>query len=465
MKHASDTDTIVALATPPGRGGVGILRLSGPKAPDILAKVYRGKRPVSEFETHRLYFGELQNPTSQRTLDQGLAVWMKAPGSYTGEEVVEFHAHGGPFVLNLLLESLVEAGLRLAEPGEFTRRAFFNAKLDLLQAEAVGELIHAQSEAALRNARAQLQGRLSEAVTLIRERLLTLLSRVEAAIDFPEEDIEILAAAAIHEELAALKETLEVWLEKFRVGRLIQEGIRIALVGRPNVGKSSLLNRLLGEDRAIVHDRPGTTRDVIEAKLEWGGVAVQLFDTAGIRQGEEAVECEGIQRSKKAASEADLTLWLVDASEALTPEDQHILEFLPEALLVLGNKMDRGLKQDAFPKTWPIPDRLQGKPWILVSAKTGEGLEKLEAQVLEFLGLGALEEIAEGYLNNARHRDALRQGCRALARAQSALTEKKPTECLAFDLREAAESLERILGKITQEEVLDKIFADFCIGK
>jgi len=462
---ASENDTIVALAAPPGVGGIGVLRISGPQAPSILGQVYRGKRSPKDWLSHRLYWGPLAKPNSEEILDTGLVVWMKAPASFTGEEVVEIHAHGGPLILNLILEALVESGLRLAEPGEFTRRAFFRGKLDLLQAEAVGEMIHAQSEAALRNARAQLQGRISEAVASLRQRLLTLLSRVEAAIDFPEEDIEILSPAQSHQEIRKIQANLSEWLDKFDVGRLLREGVKLALMGRPNVGKSSLLNRLSGEEKAIVHVRPGTTRDVIEAKLNLEGIDCQIFDTAGIREGLEDVEREGIARSKKAAAHADLCLWVLDASQALGPEDLAILDCLPEKVLPVGNKVDQGVSLKIFPPEWPLPACVRGKEWAMISAKTGEGLPELKKRIIQEVGLQGLENQATGYLNNARHREALRQALGFLKSAEQAIEQNRPAECLAFDLKEAAGALESLLGKISHEEVLDKIFSDFCIGK
>jgi tRNA modification GTPase len=458
-------DTIVAIATPPGEGGIGILRLSGPKAAEALAKIYQGKLDPSKFESHKLYFGKFLHPQTEEVIDTGLAVWMRAPHSYTAEDVVELHAHGGPLVLNQLLHILIQEGLRPAEPGEFTRRAFLNGKMDLLQAEAVGEMIHAKSEAALKNARGQLEGRLSHQVLEMRQQVLRLLARVEAAIDFPEEDIELLSAKQTLAEIDAVRSTLKDWEEKFHLGRLVREGVRLALVGRPNVGKSSLLNKLLGENRAIVHDRPGTTRDVIEGWTTLGGISFQVFDTAGIREGEEEVEREGILRSKQTAAAADLTLWVLDASSPLTEEDQHVAQSLTGRVLLVGNKVDLGKETVKLPSDWVFSAEQTLTQWSFISARTSEGIESLEQALLQAVGLYTLQEKSHAFLNNARHLDSVQKAIVSLTRAHQALADKIAAECVAADLQSAVHSLEALLGKVSSEDVLDKIFSEFCIGK
>jgi tRNA modification GTPase len=459
-----EQDTIVALATPPGVGGIGILRLSGPRAPELLKKFWMAKNGA-EFSSHQLYYGDLIDPHNQQKLDRGLAVWMKSPRSFTGEEVVEFHLHGGPLLLNQILSVLLRERVRLAEPGEFTQRAFLNGKLDLLQAEAIGEMIHANSEAALYNARGQLEGRISSEVEHAREQLLHLLALVESAIDFPDEDIEIAQPKQILAQLTPLHQRLETWLQKFHIGRLLREGVKVALVGRPNVGKSSLLNRLLGEDRAIVHHLPGTTRDVVEGILSVHGVAFQLFDTAGIRAGEDEVEQEGISRSRRAIQRADLTLWIIDGSSSLTPEDRAVLSSLEKQVLLVFNKIDLGSVVEKIPPEWITQLKDQPVAVSKVSAKNGVGLEQLRQTMIQAAGLRSLEECSHAYLNNARHLEALRSGLEALNRAKDSLHSKPSFECLAADLREAKNSLESLLGKISSEDVLGKIFSNFCIGK
>lgn len=449
-------DTIVAVATPPGEGGIGILRLSGPKAPEVVEQIWRGKLALPQFSSHRMYFGEFWDPHKDEKLDEGLAVWMKAPRSYTGEEVLELHVHGGPLILNLILEVLTGLGLRPAEPGEFTRRAYLNGKIDLLQAEAVGELIHAQSEAAWRNARGQLEGRLSKEIGVLREQVIGFLARVEAAIDFPEEDIELIDPTRTLSEIRALCAVLDKWMEKFQLGRLLREGVRVALVGRPNVGKSSLLNRLLGEEKAIVHDQPGTTRDVVEGTLHLGGIAFQIFDTAGIREGQGAVEREGILRSKKAAEQADLTLWILDLSQPLNEEDREIGKALNSQTLVVKNKVDLGATWENWPQGWEA---------IETSMKSGVGLETLQEAILKKSGLSSLQERSHAFLNNARHREALGLAKTSLLRAEQALVGKMPVECVAADLREASLVLGNLLGEVSTEDILDQVFSQFCLGK
>lgn len=458
-------DTIVAVATPPGEGGVGIIRISGPQAPQALGALIRGTPPIQRWESHRLYYGSWVDPATGQELDQGLSVWMRAPRSFTGEEVVELQAHGGPLILNRLLEALLQQGLRVAEPGEFTRRAFLNGQMDLLQAEAVGEMIGAKSELALTNAQRQLSGRISSEVAGLRDRLIGLMARLEAAIDFPDEDIEILSETQINEELDQVLGTLRQWEGQFSLGRLLRDGVQLALVGRPNVGKSSLLNRWTGEDRAIVHASPGTTRDTIEGRLSLGGVHCRLVDTAGIRHQAEAVEAEGIARTQRSLAQADWTLWVVDLSQPWNDEDQALANRLRGPTLLLGNKCD--LEPALFEppeELWQSHSTLHSR-WFRLSAKTGVGLAELERELIELLGLGTLAEHSQAYLNNSRHRQALVGAREALDHGQAALDQGLPPECVAADVRAAADHLQALLGEVDSEAVLDRIFSEFCLGK
>lgn len=460
MEGDYSQDTIAAIATPVGEGGIGVLRLSGPKGPDAVQALWRGSPDLDSMESHRLYLGHLVHPETQAQLDRVLVVRMRAPRSYTGEEVVEIHAHGGPLLLANILQALLTQGLRPADPGEFTRRAFLNNKMDLLQAEAVAELIHAKGEAALHNAQAQLQGRLSGKIAHARDALLRNCAQIEAAIDFPEEDLEWISGDQLSLELGNLERELETWLEKFHTGRLLREGLRIALVGRPNVGKSSLLNRLLNEERAIVHESPGTTRDLVEGWVQWEGVPVQLFDTAGIREAADAVEQEGVRRSRRAAESADLVLWVLDASQELSPDDLEIGQWISGKIITVANKTDLSPSP-----SWSSRDLSRNEAPLLVSARHGLGIAELKAEILNKVGLQGLREKEFAYLNNARHQDALRQGLEAIRRARRALFDKVPLELPAADLRTASQAMEALLGKVHSEDILGEIFSHFCIGK
>lgn len=462
--HLFQNDTIAAIATPPGLGAIGVIRLSGAKAPIIVEALWQGKTPLQQFKSHQMYFGTIKDPQGKEEIDQALAVWMKAPRSYTGEEVLELQVHGGPLILNKALQACLDLGARVAEPGEFTRRAFFNGKLDLLQAEAVGEMIHAQSDLALKNAKRQLEGRISTEVNTLREALIDLLARMEAAVDFPEEDIELIKPKESLVEINKLQSTLKSWLEKFNLGRLIHEGVKVAILGRPNVGKSSLLNALVGEDKAIVYDQPGTTRDVVEAHWNYGGLNFVLLDTAGIRHGEGAIEKEGIRRSQKAAASADFILWVLDASESFTPQDEAIVKELCTCTLVVANKKDVGIKLKHFPKNIKLPDTLK-EPWNFISASTGAGVEDLKKALWQAADGEALSARAEAYLNNARHYQALAEALAGLDQAAQALDQNLPAECVAADLRQASQALGALIGEVSTEDVLDRVFERFCLGK
>lgn len=473
----------MALATPAGVGGLGVIRLSGPKSQQILTQLWRpqgasksgpkaaSKNTPIKLKPREMRYGDLIHPQEGTLLDQVLVVFFPHPHSYTGEDVVEIHAHGAPLLLNQILEILLTLGARLAQPGEFTRLAYLNGKLDLLQAEAVAELIHAKSEAALKNARGQLAGRISHEVAGLRQRVIELLARVEAAIDFPEEDIELIQAKQSAAAIATLQATLKNWQEKFNMGRMLREGVRVALVGRPNVGKSSLLNRLLGEDKAIVHASAGTTRDVVEAWTQIGDIAFELWDTAGIRHsaadaGVGDVEALGIARSKERIQRADVRLWVVDASREFSELDQVIAQTLAGIAgptVIAANQCDRPLQLKALPKDSSV--FMEDLPWVSVSAQTGSGLSELKQALLQAAGLQAVGEQTHAYLNNTRHRLALEQAQNALKRAQQALDKTLPAECVAADLSEAAKALGTLLGKISNEDVLDKIFQEFCLGK
>lgn len=454
-------DTIAAVATPSGEGGIGVLRLSGPASWSALEGILA--EPLGNPEPRRAHLRPLARPDDDQPLDRGLVTLFPAPRSYTGEDVVEISCHGSPLLLKTLLDALLDQpDVRLAEPGEFTRRAFENDKLDLAQADAVASLIAARSEAALKASARQLEGELSSAVEDLRETLVWARSRVEAALDFSDQSsVGQLPRDTIDDRLEEVRTRVERLVEEGQRGTLLEEGCRTAIVGRPNVGKSSLLNRLLRSDRAIVTDRPGTTRDVVTDRIELGGIPFQLHDTAGIRTDPDAVEAEGIRRSEKTLDEADLVLFLVDRSEPLTTEDRTIHERLDgvPSLLVTNKEDLAGTLDDE-----DLREALGRTPDCRISAKTGEGLDELEDAMVGSV-TGGEARIGNPLVTQTRHLRALEDCLEALRRAREGLGQNRDPVLIAEDLRDASAALGRIVGAITTDEVLDRIFASFCIGK
>ncbi len=405
----------------------------------------------------------MRHPVTGETIDECLVAFFKAPASYTGEDVVEIYAHGNPLILEKLCDASKAAGARMAEPGEFTKRAFLNGKMDLSQAEAVQEMIFASTELSLKAARERLRGGLGEVARKLRSSLLDALVHLEAAVDFPEEEIEIFSEGKVAEILEESEKAVRKLLDSANVGRILSEGARITICGRPNVGKSKLLNALLKEERAIVSDVPGTTRDFISEMMNVGGIPVRVIDTAGIR-GEwgDAIEREGITRSAKVIEDADLILFVVDGSEPLTPDDDVAFGLVRGRSYVLVlNKLDLGLVVE--------PVRFSNDPGcrgvIRISAKTGEGIRELEEAIRKTLtgGRGFLE--GEVLVSNLRQKELLEKALAALARARDALRRGESPEFATIDVKEAAKSIGEIVGEITTEDVLEKIFSTFCIGK
>jgi tRNA modification GTPase len=453
----SKEETIIAPATPPGEGGIGIIRISGFAAEEALLRFFWPKRPQARLQSHHLYYGRIITPDGH-DIDEVMAVVMRAPHSYTREDVAEIHCHGGSQVLQSILQLFIGSGLRLARPGEFTLRAFLNGRLDLARAEAVIDLIRARSESARTVAVSQLQGRLSTLIHGFRERLLDLLSLVEAHIDFPEDDIE----APMLEDLSAtagrLLQEMDALLATFDSCRLLREGLSVLILGRPNVGKSSLLNRLLGEARAIVSEMPGTTRDTIEECLLLGGIPLRLIDTAGVRDSHHPVEVEGIRRSKAKVDGADLILLVIDGSRPLLDDDHTSLATCANRrTLLVVNQSDRPLL--------PLPEPFASLPLVQVSAHTGEGMERLQAAILSFFQGSEGEARETVLLSDQRHYQALLGARAALHAYLDALRSGLSPEFLAIELRTALRSLGEITGETASEDLLDRIFSRFCIGK
>ena len=463
-------DTICAIATPAGEGGIGIVRLSGAQAlavADAIVRLRSG-RPLSSVVSHTMCLADVRFPSSlnppgtdtlHEVFDEALVVYMKAPRSFTGEDVVEIQSHGGWLVLSLICRACLSAGARLATPGEFTKRAFLNGRLDLSQAEAVLDTIRAKSAASLTAAQRQLRGELAREVQRARDALLRLLAELEAGIDFIGEEIELVGRQELRQTIDAVLALVQRLQATAREGRLLREGARVVITGRPNVGKSSLLNRLLKEDRAIVTPVPGTTRDIIEEAIDLDGVMIHLVDTAGIRDTDDLLEREGIRRSWSAQQEADLRIVVIDGSVPLTNDDCGLIDQAAVGKHVIAiNKVDLFLKVDL---TAMRPETV----CVTLSAKTGEGIDQLRAAIRsQLVGEGA--ETTDGVMvTNVRHHSALDRVRASLAQAKGSVDAGVPDELIAVDVRAAADALGEITGDITTDEILEQIFSTFCIGK
>lgn len=457
-------DTIAAIATPLGEGGLGVIRVSGPRAAPIVRAVFRDRhgRAVEQFPPHHVRVGSIVDPRTGAKLDEVLVTYMRAPRSYTREDVVEISGHGGLGVLARLLEVLVKGGARLAEPGEFTKRAFLNGRLDLAQAEAVIDLIHAQTEASHRVALAQLEGGLSREIIAMREDLLGVLAYIEGAMEFPEEDLDLLPWRALLAKVQDVEARMEVLLGTFHTGRVLREGVQVVIVGRPNVGKSSLFNALLAANRAIVTAVPGTTRDTLEEVVNLQGYPFRLVDTAGIRPTSDVVELEGVRRSRTALEAADLVLLVLDGSEPLTPEDGEVIAAVrgKRVLLVL-NKADLPPALDEAELRVGLP----GWARVAVSCKEQHGLNTLTEAMVAAVLTGQLAPREGPMLTKLRHWEALQQAQESLSQGRQGMEQRLSGEFIAADLREALEWLGEIVGLNYTEDLLDKIFSEFCIGK
>lgn len=452
-------DTIAAVSTPPGNGGIGIVRVSGSQAADIGDAVFK---PLCNggLTSHRFYFGSVRDTLSGELVDEAMVVLMRAPHSYTREDVLEIHCHGGMLVVERILSLCLRCGARLADPGEFTRRAFLNGRIDLVQAEAVMDIIRSQTEAALRLAQNQREGALSQRIEQARSLLLHALALVEAYIDFPEEDLGETDTAAISSDISSARTILTNLLTGFEDGRILREGISVLIIGKPNAGKSSLLNRLLNENRAIVTHIPGTTRDIIEETVNLGGLAVRLLDSAGIRHTEDVVELEGINRALEKIPLADLVLFVLDVARPFEAEDRLILNSLSGSRVILvRNKSD-------LPTILELPAETETMKCVAISTHSGSGVDELKETVRStFLHEAAVDSRDFVAISRARHRDALVTADAVLDRFESGLAANHDLELLAVDLRDALAAVGSVTGQATSDEVLDLIFSSFCIGK
>ncbi len=452
-------DTIAAISTPLGEGGIGIVRISGAAAEEIARKIF-SRKPSGGLQSHRFYYGELIDPVSGDIVDEIMLVLMQAPRSYTCEDVLEIHCHGGYLIVQRVLQLALRAGARLAEPGEFTKRAFLNGRIDLLQAEAVIELIRGKTEAALALAQHQREGILSKRIAAVKDGIITSLAFIEAYLDFPEEDIDLPGVREIETSVRTSLELIEGLLQGFQQGKVIREGVSVLIVGKPNVGKSSLLNTLLREKRAIVTSIPGTTRDIIEEVVNIKGLPVNLLDTAGIRDTGDEIEQEGMKLTMEKIPLADLILFVVDSSKPFDGEDALIAEaILGCKVLVVSNKVD--LRQ-----VINIPEHLASVPVVRISAREGDGIEDLrEAIFSRFIHGDSLDGRDFTALSQARHRDALARAQQGLLSFLESFAAGMPLEIVSLELRDALNALGEVTGETTTDDILDQIFARFCIGK
>ena len=441
-------DTIVAAATPPGKGGVGIVRISGPAAAQIAATIV-GELPRPRYAANTEFRDAGGEP-----IDTGLVLWFPAPNSFTGESVLELHGHGGPIVMSMLVDAAIALGARRAEAGEFSRRAFLNGKLDLSQAEAIADLIDAGTSQAARAAHRTLSGAFSDSVTALTEKLIALRLHVEAAIDFPEEEIDFLSDRKLLERVQDCRNEFDAMLAGAKRGRLLRDGLQVVIVGRPNAGKSSLLNLLSGQEAAIVTEVAGTTRDILRERIDIDGLAVELVDTAGLREDPDAIEAEGIRRARQALSGADAVLWIRDATDdAGDAMDEAVPQDIP--VITLRNKIDL---------TGEPPGLVQSDPAVVnISAKTGAGTDALRACIGDVAGYRDLGEGA--FTARQRHIEALQDAERHFETGRQALLDMKAGEIFAEELRLAQEALSPITGEFSSDDLLGRIFAEFCIGK
>jgi len=466
------TDTIAAISTPPGRGGIGIVRLSGPLAASIAAQLVRLRQPLEHARARLADVLDLpgqeapignaaapEAPTSP--IDEAVVTFFAAPHSYTAEDLVEIAAHGSPVVLELLLERAIDLGARLAEPGEFTQRAFLAGKLDLTQAEAVRDLIEAQTLTQARQAASQMGGSLSRRVQPVKQSLVELIALLEAGIDFAEDDVDVAPEAEIARRMGEMAPPLAALEASFARGRIVHDGLTLAIVGRPNVGKSSLFNRLAERDRAIVTPTPGTTRDTVVERISLGGIPLELVDTAGLRESREEVEQLGIVRSRAALADAQLALVVLDATEALNDEELRLLALVEDrpAVVVL-NKSDL-LGEEPRPRC-RLPESVN-LPLVATSALTGEGIPALRERILALATGGAAAE--SGMLTSMRHKQAIAAASGALADAARANSASTPHEMILLDLYRALWALDSLTGQTTSDDILHLIFSTFCIGK
>jgi len=455
-------DTIAAISTPLGEGGISVIRVSGDDAVPLVERVFRSKTKLSAAQTHTVHYGYIVEPATSERLEEVLVTIMKAPRSFTMEDVVEVSCHGGIVSVKRVLDLLLQQGIRLAEPGEFTKRAFLNGRIDLTQAEAVIDLIRAKSDRAFKVALKQVEGKLSSQIKLLRHQLVELMAHVEVNIDYPEHDVEEMTNAFIRNKCETVMVEIERLLHTAQQGKILREGIETAIVGKPNVGKSSLLNELAQENRAIVTDIPGTTRDVIEEFVNVGGIPLKLLDTAGIRETTDIVEQIGVERSKTALAEADLILLVLNSSEELQMDELAMMQQLAgRQTIVILNKIDLERRIDVG----AVYDYFAPERVVELSLLEGKGIADLEKAISGIFFEGKLEASDITYVSNVRHIALLKQAKQSLVDALEANEQYVPIDMIQIDIRAAWEQLGEIIGDSVGESLIDQIFTQFCLGK
>ena len=455
-------DTIAAIATAPGEGGIGIIRISGPKSLEVAEEIFfsmSGKK-ISEYPARTLIFGNIKD--GDKKIDEVLVAYMKGPNSYTAEDVIEINCHGGFISVKRILELVLSKDVRLAEAGEFTKRAFLNGRIDLSQAEAVIDVINAKTDKAHEVAENQLDGSLSNRIREFREKVTELLAQVEVAIDYPEEDIEFIAYTTLEEKTRELNKDIKKLYETSESGKIFREGLKTVIVGKPNVGKSSLLNSILGENRAIVTDIPGTTRDVIEEFVNIKGIPLKIVDTAGIRETDDVVEKIGVEKSKASFDTADLIIMVVDSSSELSEEDREMLEKVQgkETILLL-NKTDLPQVIDEE----EVKKYVNEENIIKISALHNEGIEDVHDRIEAMVYKGDIKSSSNVIITNSRHKDALYRAMKSAEDAMRAIEDRMPLDFVEVDLKNIWDYLGYINGDTVSEDLLDNIFHNFCIGK
>src|SRR5690625_254383 len=457
-----ELDRISKILTPVGEGAIGIVRLSGKEALKITNQIFSGK-DLTEVDSHTIHYGKIIDPDSHEMIEEVMVTVMRAPKTFTREDVVEINCHGGLASVNRLLELVLQFGARLAEPGEFTKRAFLNGRIDLSQAEAVMDLIRAKTDRAMDVAVKQLDGKLSKLIKELRQELIETVAHVEVNIDYPEyDDVEEMTKAVLLEKTTEVHHEIDRLLEMAKQGKILREGISTAIIGRPNVGKSSLLNALVQENKAIVTDIPGTTRDVIEEYVNIRGVPLRLIDTAGIRETDDLVEQLGVERSRKALKEADLVLLVLNNNEPLSDQDRQLLELVVDLeLIILVNKTDLPTELDLS----EVHQLINNHPIISTSLIEDKGIDDLEDEIARIFFDGQLEANDLSYISNVRHINLLQQAQRALVEAQDAIDADMPLDLVQIDVTRAWQILGEIIGDTAQDSLIDQLFSQFCLGK